>query len=131
MNKFGQRLLLWGVIVCFAVFFGVDMASKGISDTGGPGGAAPSGMQSGGVVTAADLMKVKPVAEVQTAAVVQGEPTEDPSQRVQASIESRRTSTVLPDTAMEGLAVSAGQVLRSTAQGGVELIVSLIDGILN
>lgn len=130
MVKFGQRILLWGVIVCFAVFFGVDMASKGISDTGGPGGAASSAAQSGGVVTAADLMKEKPVAEVQTVAVVQqAEFPEDNVQTVQATVE--HSAAVSSETAMEGLAVSAGQVLRSTAQGGVELVVSLIDGILN
>jgi len=114
MGQFLMKIVLVGVLVCFGIFYGVDLATHGISEVSGPylseDTAVPAAVnevtdRSDETVTASSGHGVASVYEIET-------PVQD-------------------GTLVNVLADTAGTVLQRTARGGIELIVSLFDGILH
>jgi hypothetical protein len=132
MNRFGQRLLIWSVLLSFAVFFGVELATRGIGDLEGNGAA--SGMASGErVIQAEDLLK-EMQQTAQQERVMREQPTAAAIEPVRPEPHLTQNETVAAqhsDNLVEGLANKTGHLLRVTAQGSVEFIIGLLDGMLN
>lgn len=117
MARFFTRLGIIALLVCCGIFYGVDLATHGIEDIyGKPGMPAEDGVPAPSYEgTAAQSDPVWSAADP--------EEERDPWQALEQPV---------PDTALVNvLADATGTVLQRTARGGIELIVSLFDGILH
>jgi hypothetical protein len=121
--KFCTRMGIVGLLVCFGIFYGVDLAANGLHETG------------------ARSISVNPAASDEQA-------VRDADQLADGS--GNLSPGLFPDagqypyqspydpmtyaqepTLVSVLADVTGDVLQRTARGGIELIVSLFDGILH
>lgn len=124
MRQFLFRLLIIGVLVCFGIFYGVDLATQRMTELNGHPFQSESAVDGVGADFADSVASetgdhaskrredIIAVIEHESALPKQVTPVQD-----------RSLVTVLADT--------AGHVLQRTARGGIELIVSLFDGILH
>lgn len=132
MNRFGHRLLVWSVVLCFAVFFGVELATRGITDTGGGSFGASGSRETGHVITADELMADH--FQNRTAKEGQEENASRPQEGAMAeeavSAMAGGTLADVSENAVESMADTAGRMLRVTAQKGVEFVVGMMDALL-
>jgi hypothetical protein len=126
MSRFGQRILIWSVLMSFAVFFGVELATRGLGDLEGDGSAAGTG-----AVEAEELLREMRREAEERAAAAAKEPAlpAPPADRSPAPPEAAAEDGT--GNVVEGLASAAGRLLRVTAQGSVEFVIGLLDGMLD
>lgn len=108
--RFFTRLIIVGLLVCFGIFYGVDLATHGIENVHGR-------LETEQWPTADDERQAASDTEPDGA-------SEDEGPFARAEI-------VQESTLVGSLADATGTVLQRTARGGIELIVSVFDGILH
>jgi len=116
--KFCIRMGIVGLLVCFGIFYGVDLAANGLSETGGRIGAVDSAV-SDERTDESERQQTETYSDHAGADSYPYEPPYDPLTPAQEP------------TLISVLADVTGDVLQRTARGGIELIVSLFDGILH
>lgn len=118
MSKSLQNVVIVIGLVGFGVFFGIDTAGRGVEQIQGP-------MQTPAATVVAPAATPAPTPSPA--------PTPAPEQTVQQLSEPASASmphgNVQPK--MTVIADKTGGVVQSAAQGGVELVVSLFEGLLN
>lgn len=140
MSRSNRRLLIWIVIACFAVFFGVDLATKGIEEIHGPLPSAPVHSEAKPQKEAdpeySRLLEQIAYLEAQLKerdSQILSEQPEPTSGSVPTPYpqELMLSSSAYGDTLVNRVADSTGLIVRGTAQKSVELLISLFDGILD
>jgi len=149
---FAKRVLIWSVVACFAVFFGVDLATRGIQDVHGPvtraeTGAASSGSfvprQSGaaeeaGRVTPETRFDARiPGTSADGRQTIPQQPAAEPGTDGRSE-EAAHPVNLYPyiyesgrnDTLVNKMADTTGSLVRRTANRGVAAFVSLFDAIV-
>ena len=108
--RFFTRLAIVGLLVCFGIFYGIDLATHGIENVHGP-------LQT----------------ESWTPADDKQEEANDSAENDDADVTAAyKQAEMLHDSTLVGsLADATGTVLQRTARGGIEWIVSVFDGILH
>lgn len=106
MSRIGTKLLLSCLLICFGVFYGVNMATTGIERIHGPIQQEP----------ALDQQK-----EVQQEVV----------QTIQENTLRNELRPAVPDKIIHRLADKTGEVIHFTVQSGVEAIVSIFEKVIH
>ncbi|WP_200965663.1 hypothetical protein [Insulibacter thermoxylanivorax] len=115
MARFLTRLGILALLVCCGIFYGVDLATNGIEDIyGKPGMPAEDGVPASSYEGTA--VQADPVWSAD-------QEERDPWQALEQPVQDTALVNVIAD--------ATGTVLQRTARGGIELIVSLFDGILH
>lgn len=123
MWKFGIRMLILGLLVCFGIFYGVDLATNGLSETGSRSVGASH-------TTRVDPLSQDAGSHLDQSETVQPEHHSNTGSYPYQPPYDTLTAAQSP-TLISVLADVTGDVLQRTARGGIELIVSLFDGILH
>lgn len=149
---FAKRVLIWSVVACFAVFFGVDLATRGIQDVHGPvagakTGAVPSGSyvpRQPGTAEGAGRAASETWPDARTSGrsaagrqIVSQQPAAEPK------AEARPEEAVHPvnlypyiyesgrnESLVNKMADTTGALVRRTANRGVAAFVSLFDAMV-
>jgi Neuraminidase (sialidase) len=124
--KFCIRMGIVGLLVCFGIFYGVDLATHGLGETSGRSiGVSPgtsgewTGQGPGEVAGTTDPQQTGNADRGEGQDPYPYRPPYDPLTPAQEP------------TLVSLLADVTGNVLQRTARGSIELIVSLFDGILH
>lgn len=124
MREFGRflvKLSLIGLLVIFGIFYGIDLATHGISEINGPLVTTSAGTDSADQLVQAEKSEKRENDE-------RGEFNEASAQSGDPFARLRSPS----DPALVNvLADATGHVLQRTARGGIEFFVSLFNGILH
>lgn len=117
MARFSYRLFIACILIGFGIFFGVEIAKNGIEHINGPF------VQQTGIISEGESAGERQLLEQVNQAVAH-EKVEAP----QADTVQLQTLRPVPaDKAIHKLASKTEQVLESSLQSGVELIVSLFE----
>lgn len=130
MFSTGRKILIWTVLACFAVFFGVDLATQGIEEIHGPLPTPQIEKNSEQTDLELEVAKLQQQIEQMEKETKVAEVQEEPPNIAANPNEKAPIPGPGGDTLVNRMADSAGMLLRGTAQRGVEMFVSLFDGIL-
>lgn len=118
LHRFVVRSLLLCIVIVFSVLFGVELATTGIQQTGGQ---VPDAIHESVPIPASQILTAEELKQELEAELGQ----QKDSQQELDSHTGQRTETLVDD-----IASSAGNVIRKTAQGSVEVVISMIDRLL-
>lgn len=115
MSRFGSRLLLACLLMGFGVFYGLDMARNGTEYVNGPLEQLSSESES-------EVSQPQPPVEESLPEIEADPPSE---------VLMHELRPVTADKAIHRMANKTGGVIQATLQGGVEIIVSLFEGVVH
>lgn len=118
MSRFGRRLMLWSIVACFAVLFGVDLATSGVENIHGP-------------LSETSVTVIDHALDETTPQHIAPAPPAAPPASADNLKPQLPPADVSGDSLVNRVADTTGNVLHGTAQKGVELIVSLFESILD
>ncbi|WP_248926764.1 hypothetical protein [Paenibacillus hamazuiensis] len=127
MAKYYVRLFIVALIAAFCIFFGVDLASKGVERVQGPTGPAPVKQ------TAAPPAKTESKPAGVTAHAGAAKPAAGSSaagQDAKTKQEEPVRSEVTEDTGINRVSNKAGELLQIISYHGIKFIVSILDAII-
>lgn len=128
MSSFGGKLLIGCLLICFGVFYGIDVASNGIEQVNGPMTPVNSQQET---VTREDIQPSTNFIKNQNTDQTQSH-THTHFQEVDSLSPSDAILTpVVSDKLIHRLADKTGEVIQSTFHFGVEIIVSVFDDVVN
>lgn len=128
MHNFTLKLIAVCALVAFGVFYGVEMAKRGIENINGPMDGQPYGYEA----VQQPQQQIQSEPEPVTQSQLEIAALSDKIQPVSASDQSARTDKVdLKATGMSRLANKVGGLLQIMAHHGIEWIVSLLERVIH
>jgi hypothetical protein len=110
MSRYGTKILLACLLMGFGVFYGLDMAKQGTEYVNGP------------------LQQQEPSQVTLPVQEILPEEKEEPIVEEELKLELR---PVTADKAIHRLSNKIGSLIQATLQGGVEIIVSIFEGVIH
>lgn len=147
MSRFARQMLLMGLLVAVSIFFGIDLATKGMERIQGPvpslpadpgepwpqqsrqqGSSAPAQPANGSRQGSA--VPVQPSAAAQQSGTGSAQaPKREPAAPAAAAPEQR--PAVAEQSPINHIANKVGELLQILAYHGIRWVVSLFDGIID
>ncbi|TBL70429.1 hypothetical protein [Paenibacillus thalictri] len=118
MGKFYLKLFIISLIAAFCIFFGVDLAGKGVERVQGPASAG-SAVKSAAAAQPPAKPEAKAAQPAKKPETSNSKPEQEVAQREQ----------VTADSGINRVSNKAGDLLQIIAYHGIKFFVSLLDGI--
>lgn len=127
MSRFSGMFVCVVLMMCFGIFFGIELATKGMERIHGP---APASVQPGVAVQPQPVTQApQPAAgNGQAAGSAKGQGGENATQPVQPKPQPQ---PITADSGINRVGNQIGDMLQSVAHGTIRTVVSLLDSIVN
>ncbi|MFC3767760.1 hypothetical protein [Paenibacillus sp. GCM10012303] len=127
MSRYSGMFVCIVLMMCFGIFFGIELATKGMERIHGP---APASVQPGAAVQPQPVTQAPPPAagNGQTPVSAKGQGGENAATAAQPKPQPQPLTT---DSGVNRVGNQIGDMLQSVAHGTIRTVVSLLDSIVN